>query len=92
MNESIKINLNEHIKVRLTEYGQQIYRAQWEELNQAANKIVVVPHSCKVDKDGMSEFQLWDFIETFGSYIGMCKRNVINPIEIIYQLPKEVTP
>lgn len=76
------INLNDQIKVKLTTYGQEVYRNQWKELNRRAGKFVVFPHYARVDKEGYTSFQLWDFIETFGEYIGIAKPNVIKPLDI----------
>ena len=33
---------------------------------------------------GYTEFQLWNFIELYGQHIGMCKPNVIEPLDIVY--------
>ena len=76
------INLNDRIKVKLTTHGQEIYRSRWEELNRMAGRVVVFPHYARVDKEGYTSFQLWDFIETFGEHIGITKPNVIEPLNI----------
>lgn len=78
-----KINLNETIKVKLTPYGAEIYYKQFDELNKQRGREICKPHMPRIDKDGYTEFQLWHFIELYGEHIGMCKPNVIEPIEII---------
>lgn len=78
-----KINLNETVKVKLTPCGAEIYCKQFDELNKQYGKEICKPQMPRIDKDGYTEFQLWHFIELYGEHIGMCKPNVIDPIEII---------
>lgn len=78
-----KINLNETIKVKLTPYGAEIYYKQFDELNKQYDREICKPQMPQIDKDGYTEFQLWNFIELYGQHIGMCKPNVIEPIEIV---------
>ena len=79
-----KINLNETIKVKLTPYGAEIYYKQFDELNKQYGRQICKPHMPRIDKDGYTEFQLWHFMELYGQHIGMCKPNVIEPLEIVY--------
>ena len=79
-----KINLNETIKVKLTPYGAEIYYKQFDEANKQYGKEICKPHMPRIDKDGYTEFQLWHFIELYGQHIGICKPNVIEPLEIVY--------
>ena len=79
-----KINLNETIKVKLTPYGAEIYYKQFDELNKECGREICKPHMPQIDKDGYTEFQLWNFIELYGEHIGMCKPNVIEPLDIVY--------
>ena len=79
-----KINLNETIKVKLTPYGAEIYYKQFDELNKQYGREICKPHMPRIDKDGYTEFQLWHFIELYGQHIGMCKPNVIEPLDIVY--------
>ena len=79
-----KITLNETIKVKLTPYGAEIYYKQFDEFNKRCGKEICKPHMPRIDKDGYTEFQLWHFIELYGQHIGMCKQNVIEPLEIVY--------
>ena len=57
-----KINLNETIKVKLTPYGAEIYYKQFDELNKQYGREICKPQMPKIDKDGYTEFQLWNFI------------------------------
>lgn len=79
-----KINLNETIKVKLTPYGAEIYYKQFDELNKQYERQICKPQMPRIDKDGYTEFQLWHFIELYGQHIGMCKQNVIEPLDIVY--------
>lgn len=79
-----KINLNETIKVKLTPYGAEIYYKQFDELNKNYGREICNPQMPRIDKDGYTEFQLWHFIELYGKHIGMCKPNVIEPLDIVY--------
>lgn len=81
--KNLKINLNDCIKVKLTPLGTEIYYKQYDALNKDAGKTVLEPRMPQIDKDGYTMFQLWHFIELYGEHIGMCKPNVIKPIEII---------
>lgn len=79
-----RINLNERIKVRLTDLGKDIYYHQFDDLNEMAGRCVLKPEYPKTDEDGYTEFQLWAFIELYGEHIGIAKPNVIYPNEIVY--------
>lgn len=79
-----KINLNETIKVKLTPYGAEIYYKQFDELNKQCGREICKPQMPRIDKDGYTEFQLWHFVELYGEHIGMCKPNVIEPLDIVY--------
>lgn len=83
-NGTAKINLNETIKVKLTPYGAEIYYKQFDEVNKQRGREICKPQMPQIDKDGYTEFQLWHFIELYGQHIGMCKPNVIEPLDIVY--------
>jgi hypothetical protein len=72
-------NFNEHIRVKLTEYGKGILRKNWLDLVQSNPKLVeTIPYRApKVDKAGYSVFQIWSFMETFGKYMGLCMTPVV---------------
>ena len=72
----ISINLNDWIKVKLTFYGRQVFNTYYSALD-------IKPPVIEVDDNGYSAFQLWDFIQIFGSHIYMGAQNVIEPLEII---------
>lgn len=88
--EPIRINLNDPIKVKLTDYGKEIYYHQYEWLNPIAGKESYKPMLPKEDENGYTEFQLWRFMELYGEHMGMIEPNVIMPLEIVYWTDKEV--
>lgn len=83
--EPIRINLNEPIKVKLTDWGKEIYHHQYDRINQLAGRKICEPKFPKVDENGYTEFQLWCFIELYGEYIGITQPNVIEPLDIVYE-------
>ena len=83
--EPIRINLNEPIKVKLTDWGKEIYYHQYDRTNQIAGREICKPKFPKEDENGYTEFQLWCFIELYGMHMGMTLPNVIEPLEIVYE-------
>ena len=84
MPDEIKINLNDFIKVKLTETGKEIFNHRFDDLNKKLGKEVYKNISLKVDENGYVEFQLWDFMQIYGSYMYMAGPTVISPFEIVY--------
>ena len=83
--EPIRINLNEPIKVKLTDRGKEIYYHQYDMTNQIAGREICKPRFPKEDENGYTEFQLWCFMELYGEHMGMTLPNVIEPLEIVYE-------
>ena len=82
---AIRINLNEPIKVKLTDWGKEIYYRQYNRVNQIVGREICEPNFPKEDENGYTEFQLWCFIELYGMHMGMTLPNVIEPLEIVYE-------
>ena len=81
----VKINLNDIVKVKLTDLGKEIYYHRYDALNKYLEKIGAKPfepHFPKEDEEGKTKFQLWEFMELYGSCMGMAKPNVIEPLDI----------
>lgn len=84
----IKINLNETVKFKLTDYGKDIYYHQFDDLNK---RIIqnggkpIEPHFPKEDEDGYSEMNLWELMNLYGNYMLIGHQNVFKPFEIIYE-------
>ena len=83
--EPIRINLNEPIKIKLTDWGKEIYYHQYDRINEHLGKEIHKPEFPKEDENGYTEFQLWRFMELYGRYMGMVSKNVIEPLEIVYE-------
>ena len=83
--EPIRINLNEPIKVKLTDWGKEIYYHQYDRTNQIAGREICKPKFPKEDENGYTEFQLWCFMKLYGEHMGMTMPNVIEPLEIVYE-------
>lgn len=80
-----KININEYVKVKLTDYGKEIFYHQYDDLNKFYGKEIIKPSYPTVDSDGYTSFQLWCFINLYGRYIDMGVQNVIEPLEIVFE-------
>lgn len=79
----ITVNLNEIIKVKFTDYGRDIYYHRFDDLiNRGA--LCLKPSYPKVDEDGYSEIQLWEFMQIFGPHIRMGMTEVVTESNSIY--------
>ena len=83
--EPIRINLNEPIKVKLTDWGKEIYYHQYDRVNQIVGRNICKPRFPKEDKNGYTEFQLWCFMELYGEHMRVTLPSVIEPLEIVYE-------
>lgn len=77
-----KLNLNCIIKVKLTDYGKDIFYHQYDELNKHYGYNVIKPRLPDADSDGYSKFQLWDFMHVYGKCMTLAAPNVIEPLDI----------
>lgn len=79
--EEIKFNINDKVKVKITDMGYNIW-LDWE--NQFIKFSSTIPVTtieelkAKADKDGYTKFQMWDMMSIFGSHMNM---GFENPIE-----------
>lgn len=81
-NIPITFNLNHSVKVKVTEYGYQVWKDHQNrfcEFSAQIEKTELVHLKEKEDKDGYVTFQLWVLMETFGSHMSMGFKNVIEP-------------
>ena len=81
----MRINLNDPVKVKLTDWGKEIYFHQYDRVNKAVGREICKPRFPKEDEFGYTEFQLWRFMELYGEHIGITLPNVIEPLEILYE-------
>lgn len=66
----MQININDYVKVKLTDRGREILKTQHEDLRKQCPFLSEEP-SYKTDEDGWSQFQMWDLMVKFGPYIFM---------------------
>lgn len=80
------LNLNSIIKVKLTDYGKDVFYHQYDQLNKFIvehNGTPIEPRYPDVDEDGYSIFQLWDFMHVYGPGLRLGSTNVpIKPLNI----------
>lgn len=64
------INLNDKVRVRLTDIGREHHRKRHEEIFAPfGDQYPYTPP--KTDADGWSEFQHWELMHDFGSVVGL---------------------
>ena len=84
----VKINLNETVKFKLTDYGKDIYYHRFDKLNERIVKAggrPIEPTMPEVDEEGYTKMQLWHFMNIYGKYMKMGCNNVVESLEIIYE-------
>jgi len=67
-------NINDYVRVQLTEHGRAVHRAQYDLLVAHLKPIARddFPYSApKEDEDGWSEWQMWSLMNTFGPHMWM---------------------
>jgi hypothetical protein len=72
MKDYAEFNINDSVKVRLTDLGRKIHRKEHERI------FAGTPHASKYtppkeDADGYSIWQLWILMDYFGEYVGMAR-------------------
>ena len=82
-------NINEIVKVKLTQKGKLIYSEHQIEIQKRFNRDKIkidLPLNAKVDNEGFSSFQLWEFMKIFGSHMYCGAEPIIE--ECILYLPE----
>lgn len=59
-------NINDIIKVKLTDHGKDIYYHLYDTFNKQCGWEVIKPSWPRVDDDSFTEMQLWHFMYIFG--------------------------
>lgn len=80
--EKITIDLNDMIKVRLTERGKDLYYHRYDKLIEEGVFTEDQRSLPTIDNEGKTEFQLWDFISLYGEHIGLGIESIIQPMII----------
>lgn len=81
----VKINLNETVKVKLTQFGKDIYMHQYDEVANKYPFLKISHPEIKVDENGYTDFTLWQFMNLYGPYMVIGEPEVIRPLEIMYE-------
>jgi hypothetical protein len=74
----MEFNCNDYVKVRLTDEGRRIHRANYEALVSSMPPLARenVPYiEPKEDADGWSQWQLWELMSQFGPWMRMAYNN-----------------
>ena len=72
MKEYQDFNINNYVKVKLTEKGKYIYYHQFDDINECRQKIgckPLNPLELKYDDEGYVEIQMWHLMEIFGEHL-----------------------
>ena len=80
--DAVKINLNNQIYVKLTKVGEEIYYDYIKKINDYYGREIIDKYTPDYEDGGYAKFQLWEFMNIYGNYIGMGFPNVIEPLDI----------
>ena len=72
MQEYQDFNINDYVKVKLTDKGKYIYYHYFDDINAKILKdggTPIIPVELEYDNDGYVEFQLWYLMGMFGRYL-----------------------
>jgi hypothetical protein len=79
-----QFNINATVKVRLTKFGKELHKKQWEDFWSSWNRLEDFHYNpLKTDPDGYVEFQMWNLMETFGNHIRLCKEPAFETVILI---------
>lgn len=81
----VKTNLNYYIKVKLNDYGKQIHHDDWKGICEETG----TPYKLEVDEEGYSEFQLYEFMNTFGEHAHMGAKPFLETNDILIERGKK---
>lgn len=75
----MKFNINYNVKVRLTDHGRELLKADHDAFNEEIGGTFGEWSPVREDKDGWSTWQLWVLMEAFGGHMS-CTGN--NPFDL----------
>lgn len=64
-----KFNINDTVKVKLTERGKKLHREEWDRV--FGDKSGFTYSLPKEDENGYSSWQMWSLMETFGKHVSL---------------------
>jgi hypothetical protein len=74
----VKVNINDIVKVKLTEFGISILKQNHDEVNEILiNRGVkpMGPFELKLDDNGYMAFQLWQLMSIYGEHLSVTGEN-----------------
>lgn len=87
----MKFNINNDVRIKLTDEGIKIYKSMWQEIikrlpKEAKNRMKKFMEP-EIDEEGYSRMQLWEVMNIYGKY--MYNGNVNIPFETEIDIPDE---
>ena len=80
------VNLNQKMKVKLSDFGKDVYYHQYDEVNEKIKSLggkPIVPTMPKVDAEGYTTFQMWQFMNLYGEHMTMGATQVLETLDVI---------
>jgi hypothetical protein len=68
MNQYVPFNINDEIKVKLTDKGRAVYESYWMAVLAGSNGLQPPSLNKWTDENGWTSFQLWDAMTIFGPH------------------------
>lgn len=75
--KTIPFNLNNRIRLKLTEFGYEVWKAEHESLLPECFHNPLSYYKALTDKEGYVPFQCWKAMEMFGPYLYPSAREVL---------------
>ena len=85
----IKLNPNEYVRFKPTEYGMDIFYHQFDGIIQLYPQISIKPHFPELDADGHMKMQLWCFMELYGPHMHLGSPAIIENNDIFYEAKRD---
>lgn len=82
--EYVPFNINDHVKFKLNALGIDVLVMRHQELS--PHRKFEMPH---IDEEGYITMQMWDFIQSFGEYIGLGFPSVLLSNDILIEDTKK---
>lgn len=80
----MKFNINEFVRVRLTDHGRAVHAANHAVFWAQAGRPGIPYTPPKEDAEGWSEWQMWSLMSAFGNHMHLgCKNVFETEIEIV---------
>ena len=79
-----KLNLNEHIRVKLNDRGRDIYYHRFDDL--IARGVRLERRYPDIDEYGYTTFQLWSFMHLYGPYMYLGAPDIFEDLSIYFDV------